>query len=514
MTTSSSLPELEFTEDGRKVFAPDGEQLCRYMQSRAPVSGIRGPIGSGKTLGSINKIWQISCEQRASPIDGLRKTRWGVVRNTYPDLEGSTVKDFVEWFPPEHYGEMYWSRPLEFHMALADVRCEVVFMALDRPEDVKKLRSTQFTGFYFAEMQYIDKAIFDDAHGRTGRFPSVADGGATWNGIIFDMNEPSEDHWLVQMTGEVPYSEDMTPEERAMMVWPREWEYFVQPPALVEVFAADGKTIKGYRINPKAENTRWLLPSYYRDKVRGKDKRWIDSRLMNRISVWVDGKPVWSNFNEDTHVAKAPLAAMPGYPIVVGLDFGRSPAAVFGQLIGNRWYVLDELVAFDTDSSHFAPLVKRRLDQRFPGYEVRIHGDPKGADKPQSESRTSYDVFAGFGMKVLPAPCPDNNIALRVGAVSYVLSGLHDGAPRWLMDPTRCRTLKVAMAGKYHYRKIRGAGLYDEKPNKDRYSNVADAAQYMVLGEGEGRAMVGRPAMNQAKPVKYHHGRGSRRRVA
>lgn len=501
-------PPIKLTEDGRRVYELDGEILGKFFLDRRPVSGIRGPIGSGKTKDAMLKLWQIACEQAPSPMDGLRKTRWGAVRTTYPDLEGSTVKDFLETFPPEQYGEMYYSRPLEYHMALGDVRCEVVFMALDRPEDIRKLRSTQFTGFYHHEMQFTSKAIFDESQSRTGRYPGPADGYPTWSGVIFDMNEPGEDHWLLAMTGEVPYPEDLPPSERIM--WPKDWSYYVQPPALIEVFNPDGKTIRGYKINPKAENLRWLKEGYYANLVRGKNKAWIDSRLMNRISVWVDGKAVWPQFNVETHVAKASLKPTPGYPILMGMDFGRSPAVVFAQLIANRWYVLDELIGRDIDTLDFAPLIKRKLEARFPGYEVRIWGDPKGADKTQNSTQTSYEILDSFDLKAMPAPVGDNDLTMRLGAVNYVLTTMHDGAPRLLLCPEHCRTLKVAMAGKYHFRRQMMAGGYEEKPFKDFYSNVADALQYLVAGEGEGRSMVGRPAGRQPPVVRTQRPTGRR----
>lgn len=512
---NAPLPQIQFDEEGRKVYEPDGALLCQFIQDRAHVSGIRGPIGSGKTLAMFNKIWQIACEQRPSPQDGMRKTRWGVIRNTYPDLEGTTVKDWLEWFPPELYGTMYYSRPLEYHMQLGDVRCEIVFMALDRPEDIRKLRSGQFTGFYFNELQYIPKEIFDEAESRTGRFPSPADGFASWDGVLFDLNEPEEDHWLVQMTGEVAFPEDMPADERARLVWPKDWKYYVQPPALVEVFGPDGKTIVGYRINPLAENTRWLKPTYYPQKVQGKTKAWIDSRLMNKISLWVDGKAVWPQFNAETHVAKTELKPHPGYPVLVGLDFGRSPAAIFAQLIDSRWYILDECLAFDVDSVAFVPLVKKKLATRFAGYDFKAYGDPKGMDKTQNSTKTSYEIFESFGVPVQAVFCNDNDLELRLGAVSHVLNGMHNGAPRMLLCPTHCRTLKVAMAGKYHYRKLKTAkGGYEEKPLKDRYSNPADALQYLVLGEGEGDSLRGRSQQGRKAPVQTRKGRRSLRRVA
>jgi hypothetical protein len=34
--------------------------------------------------------------------------------------------------------------------------------------------------------------------------------------------------------------------------------YFTQPPGLIEVKLADGKTVQGYEVNSEAENLKWL----------------------------------------------------------------------------------------------------------------------------------------------------------------------------------------------------------------------------------------------------------------
>jgi hypothetical protein len=72
---------------------------------------------------------------------------------------------------------------------------------------------------------------------------------------------------------------------------------------------------------------------------------------------------------------------------------------------------------------------------------------------------------------------------------------MYDGRPRFVLSPL-CRTLKVAMAGRYHLVKEEDGEL---KPKKDRYSNPADALQYGVLGLGEGRKMIGPPGARRAE---------------
>jgi hypothetical protein len=309
------------------------------------------------------------------------------------------------------------------------------------------------------------------------------------------MNAPDEDHWLPLMLGEMDFPESWSEADREAYKWPAEWAYFSQPPALFEVFGPDGKTVAGYRANPDAENLQWLMQPYT-EQARGKSTSFIQSRFLNRITIVVDGDPVWAQFRIETHVAKAELRYIPGHVVYVGLDFGRRPSAVFGQLINGRWQVIHEIQRFDMGASLFAPLVKREMS-RFPGATFKVYGDPKGRDKTQTFEETAYDIFAANGITVLPAPVPGNNIKIRIEAVNYVLAGMMDGQPRFMLSPG-CRSLKVAMAGKYHWSKNEGT----TEPKKDKYSDLADALQYMIIGAGEGRAMVGRDPIGQAKPYR------------
>lgn len=518
----AELPKIELDEHGRKIYEPDGEVLCDFLECRKHVSIIRGSIGSGTSTACIMKMWLISCEQRPND-DGLRKTRWAVCRNTFPDLKNTTVKSWLDWFPEEMYGRFYWDRPFRHVIRLGDVEMEVIFLALDSEDDIRKLRSFEFTGIWFNELEFIEKAIVDEAESRTGRYPAVKDGGATWDGVIADMNAPREDHFIPLMMGEVPIPDDWTEEERLAYQKPDNWGYHVQPPAMLEIKNASGQLI-GYKMNPKAENTKWLKPGYYAEKIKGKSKQWIDSRVLNKITVYVDGKAVWQQFSEESHVSREPLEPFPGWPVYVGLDFGRNPACVVGQLVNNRWIIFAELTARDVGASIFAPLVKQLLDRRlgewqpaarhsgFRGYQVEFFGDPKGEDGTQSDETTAYDVFRNFGMPVRPAPVKNNHIQTRIEAVEYAMITMVNGNPRFLVCGTNCRTLKVACAGGYHFKRIKGTSRHDEKPYKDRYSDIADACQYMVLGAGEGRAVIGGSHAGRKGPVDIKVHKKARRR--
>jgi hypothetical protein len=263
-----------------------------------------------------------------------------------------------------------------------------------------------------------------------------------------------------------------------------------------------------------------LKPGYYQEKMQGKSTQWIKSRLLNRITIVVEGQAVWPMFNQETHVGVEELKPVPGWPVYVGLDFGRNPAAVVGQLVAGRWRIFAELQARECGATTFAPMVKRLLDARLgywnggPGeYDVLFYGDPKGADGTQSDETTAYDVWRAHGMPVSPPPgLKNNHILTRLEAVEYVLNAMINGVPRFQVCPVNCRALKVAMAGGYHYARIKGTAKHAEKPEKDKYADIADALQYLVLGGGEGRAMTSGGSGMRPKPVQAFKGGGSRRR--
>lgn len=208
---------LEVSEVGQRIYEPDGAVLGEYLADRSHVCIIRGPIGSGTSSASCLKIYTHAMEQRPSPIDGKRRSRWAVVRNTYPDLQNTTLKTWLDWFPEEQYGKVWADRPILHEIRIGDVELDVYFLALDDEKDIKKLRSLELTGVWFNEVEFIDKPLFDEAESRTGRYPSEKEGGSAWDGVIADMNAPPEDHWLPQMTGEAPPADDLTSEQLALL---------------------------------------------------------------------------------------------------------------------------------------------------------------------------------------------------------------------------------------------------------------------------------------------------------
>lgn len=488
-----------------KVYS--GTKIADFLQSNRLVDILEGPLGSGKTYALCARIMRHAQDQRPSPVDGIRYTQFAVVRNTMPDLKRTTIRTWLRMFPEATYGRFCYGAAMYHHLRFNDVNCLVDFISLDKDDDVRKLRSTEYTGIAFDELEFTEKVLFDEARSRL-RFPPPEHGGPTWRGVFAATNAPPEDHWLPIMTGRVEMPPGLKPDEVSALQWPRDWGWHLQPPAVLEIMDQHG-TVTGYRVNPQAENLKHLPEGYYDEQLSGMTKDWIDSRLMVRTVLVTEGTAVWPMFRREVYVSREVLRPRPDYVVYVGLDFGRSPAAVFMQAINNRVLVQHELIGSAEGAERFAPRVRRLLVTEYPGYEVRAFGDPKGQDKSQNDERTAYDIFKHNGITVRAPPgLKQNMIATRVEAVDHLLGEMTDGRPRFAVSPT-CRTLIVAMAGRY-------CNESDEKgelrPKKDRYSNIADALQYVCLGLGEGRAMIGLPQVNDVKPARVMGSRLSMRR--
>ena len=112
--------------------------LAKFHKSNKFHRLVRGPVGSGKSTGMCVEIFRRACEQ-APQQDGIRRTRFAIVRSTYRELQDTTLKTWLDWFP-EDLGQSRLNRSEMTHqLRFNDVECEVMFRALDRPDDVKKL---------------------------------------------------------------------------------------------------------------------------------------------------------------------------------------------------------------------------------------------------------------------------------------------------------------------------------------------------------------------------------------
>jgi hypothetical protein len=479
-----------------RTYRPDGATLERYLDSRANVVCIQGPVRSGKSVASIMRLYE---GMMSVPPDhtGKRRSRWLVIRNSYPDLEESTLKTWLEWFPEKTYGRFYWSQPYVHEMRFGDVEADVIFESFVGEEDIPSLKSREYTGAWINEAQFYGRKFCVAVLERTGWFPTP--GGPKW--LQMDMNAPPLGHWVPIMRGDAPMPEEWTESEQRAHRKPDSWEFMVQPAWFIEKLDAQGGVI-GYDVNPEAENRNIVGDQAVYELLDGRTKDEIDADLMNRVLIVQSGQPVFPMFSRDRHVARRPIVPVATLPLYVGLDFGRRPAAVIMQCVGGHWFVLGELTAKNTGSEVFAPEVKRYLARRFPawmaegGPEIHFWGDPS-AEKARGETNddTGFAIFAKHGMIVRKADS-GNRRTVRIETMTRVLREFGI-----TFDPMACPTLTTGMSGAYVYRrkKVSGAPTYETEPFKNEFSDPVDACIEVLMGGGEGRATLGRA--ERPKPV-------------
>jgi hypothetical protein len=448
----------EQTADAAIHYHPPGPVSKAFMKSDAFVRGIMGPYGSGKSTACVMEVIRRAQEQ-APGKDGVRRSRWAVVRNTYPELKTTTIKTWHQWVPPS-LGRWVDSGPPTHRIADDRIDLEVIFISLDRPQDISKLLGMELTGAWVDEAREVPKAIIDGLTGRVGRYPSAAMGGPTWSGIIMSTNPPDSDHWWYRL------AED----ER-----PAGFEFFRQPGGL----------------SPDAENRDHLPADYYERQVAGKDPEWIKVYVDGDYGFVLDGKPVYSEYRDSVHCAEFDLN--PKVPMRVGFDFGLTPAAVFGQrLPTGRWLWHSELVTEDMGTVRFAEEVQRIIKERYAAFRFEsFTGDPAGDIRAQTDETTPFQILRSRGIPASPAGT--NDFIKRREAVAFYLNRMVDGQAGLLIHP-QCRYLRKGMSGGYHYKRIQVAGdeRYRDVPDKTIYSHVCEAGQYLMLGAGEARTVIQR----------------------
>tara|TARA_R110002153_G_scaffold1905_2_gene9461 strand:- start:1016 stop:2527 length:1512 start_codon:yes stop_codon:yes gene_type:complete len=469
-------------------YKPSGVTAKNFMLSNKFVRGLRGPVGSGKSVACCIEIFRRAAEQEPGK-DGIRRTKWAVIRNTNPELRTTTIATWLQWFPEDQWGNFRWSPPFTHKIRKGDIDLEVLFLPLDTPDDVKKLLSLELTGVWINEAREVPKAIVDGATSRVGRFPSKKDGASpTWNGVIMDTNAPDEEHWWSIMSGAAPVPDHISADDALMLVKPDNWEFFEQPGGMIDK-RDDKNNLVGYEINDKGENLDNLPPEYYPNMIQGKTRSWISVYVLNRLGSLEEGKPVYEGFSEKTHVLETPMDPGP-MPVYIGIDFGLTPAAAFLQKLPNgRWFCLAELVCTDMGAVRFAEVLNRFIAEEYPDQELHIFGDPSGDFRAPTDETTPFQILHANG--IMARPAPSNDPIIRVEAVNGLLSRMVDGQSGFLIDKKKCPSLVNGFIGGYHYRRLRVTGeRYEEKPEKNKFSHIHDALQYAVLGGGEGRAIV------------------------
>lgn len=466
-------------------WSPPGPVSQRFMAT-PPIQGglqlLNGPIGGGKTTSVYVKAIRISAAQRPSTrvrgrnADGtlvaVRKVKICSVRDTYRQLWKTTLPTW--WLRvPKSVGEWTGAEngPASHHVSfqlpdgsLVDMIHDFIAIGENAVEDV--MRGYQPTFWVLNEMDLLAWDVWEYGSGRAGRYPEMSEGGPTWYGALADCNAPEFESDVYQKIF------TKTPDELAALGI----QLFQQPSGL----------------SPQAENVKNLVAGYYETAARGKDASYVARMIENKPGVSRAGLPVHPGFNDTRHVPVQEIAAIPGLPVVIGIDPRTHPSAVFLQRLANgQRRFIDELQGEQNmGARRFGALVAQLLHDRFPFLRpesVRGMVDPSaqyGADKEAGE-KDWLEIFSSVaGIRVDPAP--SNNLDVRREAIRKAISeSTEDGAPMLLVSP-RCKVLRTGLNSGYRFRKLNvpGAVRFGSEVEKNHYADMCEAAEYACLSDG------------------------------
>lgn len=478
-----------------------------FMLSRSNIRLLAGPIGGGKSVCCTHELLRWAAEQQAD-TSGMRRTKFLVVRNTRDQLMSTTWKTVTEWVKPGTPG-VDWKateKTLTVKAKLPDgtrMSTEWVFIPLDEPADIRKALSLEATGIWINEWRELHPELVDGLMSRTDRFPPPKDGTPiTRAGGIFDTNMPDEETWHWEKMENPPAN----------------WSIHIQPPAILtkeEYIAQESKDPEDepvidsqdneWYVNPQCDNSAYLSKSYYPNNVPGKKEDFIRTFLRCQYGRSLHGVPVYDKtFKASFHVAKDELKHIKSdsYPIIIGLDQGRTPAAVIGQMdTRGRLLIFDELTSENMGMETFInQKLKPLLYSKYFNCNILVAPDPASWQKSQVNEMSPADVLrkAGFSL-VKPAT---NKPELRIQAVERFLLRQIDGGPAMLVSQGCVELVKGFRYG-YRYKLNKKGDLDGATPEKNHFSHCHDACHYLCLvaDSGNSGAMFGTSRARAIKPV-------------
>ncbi len=485
-----------------QLMAPVGPVAEAFVADQTILCGIMGPYGSAKTTSCIRKIITSPAYQNPSPIDGVRRVRWCVVRDTYAQLETNVLNSWFTWFPKTlgDFNGNDMRHTITFQVAQLDGspaetwQVEVYFRAMGDRKAEEVLKGLELTGLWLNETDTLDRGVLSFGIGRTGRYPSAANGGCQYRAVIADFNAPDVDNWTYEVfvEGKLPISDEQLKELKERL-GPRVGVSFHRQPG-------------GRSQNPTPENIKNLPDGYYEMTMLGLSENHIRRFIDNEFGAVRNGQPVFPEYNDRFHCIPEGIKPLKGVPVGIGFDGGSTPAALFGQRCPDTGQVrvLRELVVFSDSADQelerlgpetFGEMMAEVWLEHFANCEFDTAWcDPAalyGDEYADSWARLCWKAFCkrigakARQWKMKAAPVKGNRLPERIEGVRRLLTHSPAGRPGYVIAGDACRYLRRGFNNGYVIQRVQmssGQGRWKDEPVKNDFSHCHDGNQYLVAG--------------------------------
>ena len=405
-----------------------------FIESQATADLFSSRVGEGKSTGLA---WSIFYHTRHNP-----GASWAVVRDTWENIQRSTLKTFFEWFPPGIYGTWHHTNKV-FTWAEGVGKGTVTFVGMDDANDASKLLSWELAGIAMDEpapavgSAGIDEMVFDLGMTRL-RQP-----GMKWYAMKLATNNPDENHWV--------YRKFVSPGMDGFQLW--------QPST--------------------PENVQNLPENYYENMRRTLAhrpdlvRRFVDGEF----GFQQEGKQVTPQWSDKIHLATG-LSPIANREVFILWDFGHNPTAILTQINPmGYWNILDSFVGDGIGVTELVEnAVKPLIASRYMRNPLRHIGDPAGAVGEQTSIlRTPVaEIKKQLGGTWRSGPQRWED---RLNPLQSILTRTMDGRGVMQVDRFRAKEVWQALRGGYHYHVSR-TNLISAIPEKNIHSHPGDAMGY------------------------------------
>lgn len=444
-----------------------------FIESRAEADLFASRKGEGKSAGLC---WAAYYFTHHNPgATGL------VLRDTWENLQRTTLEEWFTWFPDGIYGQWLGSEKCWYwNTKRTGLDGKVYFMGAAGQGDAQKIASMPL-GYALMDEPApaaagqdgigslgIDEFIFNTVYAQL-RQPQMK-----WYALKLATNNPDESHWT--------------------------FTRFVRPGT-----PANAKKVAGVNMAPmqesgfrcwqtrEAENIANLPKGYYErlaDTFKGRNdllRRFVEGKF----GFQSKGKSVTPEWSDELHLTQG-LEPVKGLPLKLGWDGGHNPTCIISQVtpLGD-WLILDSFVGDGFGMYELIDtIVKARILDRYewvvnkPVQFLMHTGDPNletgseslhGSAQHAALSSAHRVILSELGGSWTAGPV---DIAHRIDPLQAVLRKQRQGRGLVLVDRDNAQDVWFALRGGWHYRVSRSGvvgGIV-----KDKHSHPGDATGYLA----------------------------------
>lgn len=197
-----------------------------------------------------------------------------------------------------------------------------------------------------------------------------------------------------------------------------------------------------------------------------------------------EGLSVYSDWDLSLHGVHGDIEPQLGLPLLLGFDFGLTPACLVAQLQEETLCCLKEFTAINMGAERFMAWIGPQLQVMFhqwrdPAKDYLVFIDPSGMFRKDTDEETCAGIISKSGFKnLIPGPVGWDE---RKGSVEKFLTKRTRRGPAFKVSIPNCPILFRGFQGGYRFdEKVLESEPNKLRPKKDRFSHIQDALQMIA----------------------------------